>query len=183
MKRRLLNLATVISTVLCLLIVACWVRSYHVRDILHFGVDGGNAHTVQSILGRVHLVSDLNGGRVGGNTSHTSDRLSPNAIWNGAMSGYPVKVEWHLGLVFQRYSNYHMPYREGDAGFTTLSQLFVVPYWWMAMLIGILPALRLAQVAGQCRRNSGTSTTDMHNNALDPIDESAPSVAPSKGQS
>ena len=176
MTRRALNLATAVLAVLLTVIVAYWIRSYYVRDILAFGVAGGSSHMLQSILGRVHVVSSLSGRRSSGDTFHSSDRLSPNAIWNGAMSGYPVKVEWHFGCVFQRYRDYHMPIIQNDTGFTTSSQLVVVPYWWIAMLIGILPAVRLAPVAGQRRRKSRAAScpasNDMHNNT------SEPSVAP-----
>jgi hypothetical protein len=141
--RRLFAIVAAISFTLCLATVACLVRSYYVRDSWHFGLDGGNSHTAQSILGRVHFVSTLSGSRVSSETSYSSDRLSTNAIWGGGMSGYPVKVERHFGCVFQRYSKYHMPMSDGGMGHTSQHQLVVIPYWWMVLLFAVLPTAYL----------------------------------------
>ena len=145
MKRRMFNLAAATSLVLCLATAVLWVRSYYVRDIINLGRSGGNSHTIQSILGRLHLISHLSGGRASGDTFYSSDRLSPNAIWNGGMSGYPARVQWHLGCVWQRYSKYHLPIVAGGTGFSTERRLVVVPYRWLTLLLAVLPAVSLAQ--------------------------------------
>jgi hypothetical protein len=150
--------ATAITSIaLLVIVVACWVRSYHVRDTFHFGVADGHAHTLQSILGRVHVISDLSGQRESGETMHSSDRLVEDANWNGSMSGYPVKVQWHCGCVFQRYSEYHMPFSADGTGFTSQHQLVVIPYWWLALLFAILPVIKV-----------------VHNNLLNRTSEPAP---------
>ena len=80
------NGLTVLSLLLSLTAVALCMRSYRVRDIIGFGRVDGNCHTVQSILGRLHVLSDLDGGYTGG-VFYSADRLSPRAAWHGGMSG------------------------------------------------------------------------------------------------
>src|SRR5258706_13699801 len=82
---------TAFSLLLCIASLVFWVRSYWFRDLVSFGREGGNCHIAQSILGRVHLLSNLDGGCSGG-SSYNADRLSPQAIWTGGMSGYPITV-------------------------------------------------------------------------------------------
>ena len=74
------NVLTALSFLLCLATLALWVRSYWVRDTVGFGWAGGNCHVAQSILGRLHVLTTLGGGYVGG-TTYEADRLSPQAIW------------------------------------------------------------------------------------------------------
>jgi hypothetical protein len=147
-RRRLFNLAAMVSLAVCLAVVALWVRSYFVRDIISFGRNGGDAHTFQSILSRAHIVSSLGGGRVSGDTSHRSDRLSPNATWNGGMSSYPppAQVRWHFGCIAQTYSTYQMSVIVGDSAVLTRCRLTVVPYRWLALLFAALPAVGCVDV-------------------------------------
>ena len=62
------------------------------RDIWIHAKAGGNQHLMQSILGNLHILSDLDGRTYGG-TFHREERLARDAIWNGGMSGYPVHVD------------------------------------------------------------------------------------------
>src|SRR3954447_3446004 len=95
MRRCSFHIASAVSLLLLVAVVVVWVRSYWVRDIVSF-VDRRNCnHTIQSLLGRVHIISNLDRVSSGGFT-HRQYRLAPDAIWNGAMSGYPLKVEWRL---------------------------------------------------------------------------------------
>ncbi len=155
----MLIIFSVLSLLLCVATVGLWVRSYWVRDLIIFGRAGGNCHLVQSILGRLHLQSGLDGGYSGG-LSYYTDRLSPQAIWNGGTSGYPpVPVQWRFGCVWQYYTKYHMGFMQ-DAGFTTSHRLVVVPYWFPAAIFAVLPVWRLTHwvrrrhrnKAGLCRR-------------------------------
>jgi hypothetical protein len=90
-------------------------------------------------------------GKSRGTFHHKQDWLTPDAIWNGAMSGYPVKVEWHLGHVWQKYSRSHwnginvggVIYRAAPV--TTNHRLIVIPYWSPAMVFAILPSLWIWQ--------------------------------------
>jgi hypothetical protein len=84
--------------------VALCARNHRVRDIVSFGRAGGNSHLVQSIRGRLHLLTDLDGGYTGG-FSYRADRIGPRGTWHGRMSSYPNEneVEWRLGFVWQTY--------------------------------------------------------------------------------
>ena len=137
--RSTLSVASAISSILCILTLVIWVRSHYVRDIVDFGVTGRGSHTLQSILGRVHIVSTLSGARESGDIVYGSDRLSQYAIWNGGMSGYPNNVEWFGDGVFQRYDDYTMSF-SGKELHKSSRQLIVLPYWWLGILFSILPA-------------------------------------------
>jgi len=127
--------------------VALWLRSYQVRDIIIYGRAGGNTHVAQSILGRLHVLSDLWPASVG-QASYSADRLSPEAIWSGGMSSYPDDddVQWRLGFVWQTYSRDHMA---AGQVYTTTQRLIVVPYWLHAGVFALAP---LAWMAGWNRQ-------------------------------
>jgi hypothetical protein len=123
--------------VLFLASLALWIRSYWVRDIVSFGRQGGNCHLVQSILGRTHWLTNLDGGCSGG-FDHRADRLSSQAIWNGGMSSYPLTVEWHGGFVWQTYSRTHFTMISATAPpLTSRHRLVVIPYWAPALIFGL----------------------------------------------
>jgi len=130
-RRVLFTIIAGLSLLLFMAIVAVWIRSFFVRDIVSYVSRNGNGQLIQSIRGRMHIISDLDG-KSSGSFSHREDRLAPDAIWNGAMSGYPVKVEWHMGHVCQKYSQFHsfgfLSYPPKN-GFTTNHRLVVIPYW------------------------------------------------------
>jgi hypothetical protein len=139
------NVLTALSLLLCLAPLALWVRSYWVRDTIGFGWAGGNCHVAQSILGRLHVLTTLGGGCSGG-ASYGADRLSPQAIWSGGMSGYPTAVRWLCGFVCQMYDRTHM----GMGQIYRMSyRLVVVPYWFP---VGALALPPLAWAAGLRRR-------------------------------
>jgi hypothetical protein len=128
---------TLLSLVFFLASVALWIRSYWVRDIVSFGRQGGNCHLVQSILGRTHWLTNLDGGCSGG-FSHRDDRLSSQAIWNGGMSSYPITVEWHGGFVWQTYSRTHFTIMSATVPpLTTRHRLVVIPYWAITAVPGL----------------------------------------------
>jgi hypothetical protein len=139
------NVLAALSLLLCLATLVIWVRSYWVRDTVGFGWAGGNCHVSQSILGRLHVVTILGGGCNGGAT-YQADHLSPDAIWNGGMSGYPLRVQWWLGFVWQTHSRTHMGMGQP---YTTTYRLIVVPYWFPAGVLSLAP---LAWAAGLRRR-------------------------------
>jgi hypothetical protein len=131
------NVLSALSLLLCLSTVALWFRSYWVRDTLGFGWAGANCHTAQSILGRLHVLTSLGGGCSGGAT-YGADRLSPQAIWSGGMSGYPqdADVRWRLGFVCQSYDRIHMGM--GQA-YRASYRLVVVPYWFPTAVLAVAP--------------------------------------------
>jgi hypothetical protein len=149
----------VISTLLFLATTLLWVRSYWFRDTFWWVGDGGRGHHGQSILGRVHLISSLDGRSVG-TPGHVVDRLAKDAIWNGGMSGYPVKPEWRYGFIVQKYQQYHMSWKANLPGVFSNHRLVVVPYWAPAIVFGVLPAIGLVRwffgigrfAKGMCRR-------------------------------
>jgi hypothetical protein len=130
------NSLMVLSLLASLGTVALSMRSYRVRDLVGFARDGGNCHVAQSILGRLHVLSNLDGGCEGG-VNYYSDRLSPQAIWNGGMSSYPGDVQWRLGFVWQTYDSGHMDHQGGII--TTSHRLIVVPYWFPAAVFASVP--------------------------------------------
>lgn len=143
MKRILFSTLAGISGLLFLAVAGVWVRSFFQRDMVSFVTSKGNGQLIQSIRGRLHIISELEG-RSSGAFLHRVDRLSPDAVWNGAMSGYPVKVEWRLGHVWQHYTRQLFPLYSGFGGspfILTHHRLIVVPYWSPALLFGILPTI------------------------------------------
>jgi hypothetical protein len=129
------NLLAGLSLVLCVASVALCVRSHRVRDIIGFGRVGGNSHLVQSIRGRLHLLSDLDGGYTGGVT-YSADRIGPRGTWHGRMSSYPHQVEWRLGFVWQTYVSSHFGLGQS---YTNANRLIVVPYWFLAAVFALPP--------------------------------------------
>ena len=137
---RLLTLCSAMSLLLCVAVCVLWVRSYWTRDLILFGRAGGEGHLVQSLLGRVHWMTDFgfhSGGL--GQFVHQADALSPQAIWNGGTSGYPASVRWHFGLVWQTYDAYHADFRLGISGFITHHRLVVIPYWALGIPFALAP--------------------------------------------
>jgi hypothetical protein len=139
------NVLTALSLLLCLATMAVWVRSYWVRDRGRFGWAGGNCHVVQSILGRLHMLTILGGGCSGG-ASYGADRLAPQATWHGGMSGYPTAVRWRWGFVCQTYERIHMGMGQM---YRMTYRLVVVPYWFPTGVFALAP---LAWAAGVRRR-------------------------------
>jgi hypothetical protein len=131
-----------ISTLLLLATSFMWARSHLIRDTFWWVSSDGRGHHGQSILGRLHLISSLDGRSVG-QAGHDADRLSPEAIWNGGMSGYPAKPEWRYGFIVQKYQRYHMGWQANQPGLWTNHRLIVIPYWAPALLFAILPAIGL----------------------------------------
>jgi hypothetical protein len=156
LKRVLSTILAALSLVLFIAVVAVWIRTFFIRDIVGFVSGDGNGQIVQSIRGRLHIMTSLDG-RSSGSFSHSQDRLVPNALWNGGMSSYPVNVEWHMGHVWQTYSRNHLIFSSppaGASGFTTNPRLIVIPYWSPALLFAILPTIWIWQFVkhGQRRK-------------------------------
>lgn len=139
------NVVVAMSLLLWLATTGLWARSYWVRDLVGFGWSGGDCHMAQSILGRLHVHTMLGGGYTGG-TTYQSDRLSPRAIWSGGMSGYPLRVRWRLGFVWQTYTRGHMGMGQP---YSMTYRLIVVPYWFPTGVFALAP---MAWAAGLRRR-------------------------------
>jgi hypothetical protein len=158
MKRLVWTSCGAVSFLLCLATLALWLRSYWYRDILSFGRAGGNCHLVQSLLGRIHILGNLAGGCSGGFSYSGPDRLSPQAVWNGGMSGYPPQPEWHGGFIWQYYPgtyfadfSYSGP-AYGRPPLRNNHRLIVIPCWCPAILFATSPALWLIRRSRGRRR-------------------------------
>jgi hypothetical protein len=150
-----------LSLLLCLATLALWLRSYWYRDILSFGRAGGNCHLVQSLQGRIHILSNLNGGCSGGFSYLGPDRLSPQALWHGGMSGYPPQPQRHAGFIWQHYSRFP-DFADSDAPYRrpplqSNHRLIVIPYWCPAILFATPPALWLVRRSHGRRRQRITA--------------------------
>ena len=153
LRRWVSNFVCLLSLLLCVATGGLWARSYCVRDIVGYSVAGGDSHIAQSILGRVHILSTLDANCDGGGLHHSSDGLSPGAIWNGGMSSYPLRPEWHMGSIWQTYTRHHMSFGFGGNGaWTTRHRLIVVPYWAPTAAFAILPAIGVWEWRGRRRQ-------------------------------
>jgi hypothetical protein len=139
------NLFALLSLLLCLASVGLCVRSHRVRDLIFFGRAGGNVHLIQSIRGRLHLLTDLDGGYTGG-FGHSADSIGPQGTWHGRMSGYPHQPEWRLGFIWQTYVSSHFGLGQS---YTIRNRLIVVPYWFPAAVFALPP---VAWLIGTRRR-------------------------------
>jgi hypothetical protein len=160
----LANAIATLSLILCIAVLGLWVRSYYFRDILSWTPGPASTHVTQSIRGAVHDLTTF-GTVAQGSMQYQSDRLSPQAIWNGGMSSYPVEPEWHLGFIYQYYTRVRMAVYMTERSnstrlFTTSHRLIVIPYWFPALLFALCPFWRLISrirkredgVSGRCRK-------------------------------
>ena len=157
MRRALLNLVTILSTLLLTALVALWIRSYWVHDV--YGVVHGEddpaiarVATVVSTAGVIILsrstvtYTNPNGAASAGFLRRTlSGRKSvpvPSGPWR---FDFPLPGIHHWGTA--------RPDRTSDEWFVT------VPYWLVAALAAVLPAWRFRRawlrrrraVPGVCR--------------------------------
>ena len=139
------NFLTVLSMLICMAIVALWLRSYWVCDLISYARRGGNDHIVQSLLGRVHLLTSF-GVVPDGGASYRCDRLGPQSVWDGRMSSYPDDVQWRLGFVWQTYE--HTGFPMGQV-ITTSHRLIVVPYWFPSGVFALAPFAWLIRTRGR----------------------------------
>lgn len=142
--RWLFNLAATLSILGGLAASALWVRSYSVGDSVQFASPAGDQQLLRSILGRVHLISHLNLPPYTGGWNYFSQRVSSQSLWNGGMSDYPARVEWHGGFVWQQYTKTYVSFLvPGQIAPVHRLRLIVVPYWFIITAMGITPIVRL----------------------------------------
>ena len=148
------------SAVLLLATVAMWVRSYYYRDMAIVGLKDGTPHLVQSIVGRFHVVSELDERHPGGVTHHDADRLAPDPLWHGGMSGYPLDVEWFGPFIWQNYTHVQIDMWDINSGgparvFSSRRRLIVIPYVALAAAFAILPLSMAYRRARRHRHEAG----------------------------
>jgi hypothetical protein len=174
-RRRLLNLLTALSLLVCVAVVVLWVRSYWAGDYVRWqaatagGMQGERSVAVASVGGRIHL-RDV---RVH-LPAFTADELAEFAQHAGSGT-LPVGFQWGFGVGWQvpagvlgfhlERTDERLRYRfaggrqEGRRRELNLT----VPHWLIVALLGAMPAWRAVtsrrrRVAaerlrlGQCRR-------------------------------
>jgi hypothetical protein len=163
MKRRLLNVLTGLSLLLCVAACVLWVRSYRATDYVGWqsvapdGINMERTFFVVSLRGRVHVqrddqwfpaftpaeLADL--ARFAG-----PDRPRPGWRWGSRASRAPSRLTGS-GFSFERTN---APLRYALAGGRQQAwmrgYLLSVPYWFLALATATLPGWR--GIAGRRRR-------------------------------
>jgi hypothetical protein len=157
MKRRLVNLLTALSLLLCVAVCVLWVRSYRVVDELTYTSDRSRT-IVTTAEGGFDLVvqnDDLfRQTRQGWNWRHSSDRGIGRLPWRQSVSSsqnpfaQPPRREPLLGLWWGTL-NTAAPYRAAPVS----SFIAMGPVWPFALPWAILPALWTVRRIRCARRN------------------------------
>ncbi len=150
--RRLLrwavNLLCLLSLLLCLATVGLWVRSHWICDLVCHSVAGRSATWIQSVHGRLHVVTTFDNFMYS-ETWYKTGAISRQTSWNGLLGGYPAHPEWHFGFIYQTYSERCLaPRFARQTIHTTRNRLVVIPYWVPAALFALLPAVWLRRHFG-----------------------------------
>jgi hypothetical protein len=119
-RRRLFNVLSSLSLLLCLTICVLWVRSYQVADHFPFGGDPGfKSHEIVFSRGRMFF---------GHNTRALSSRIEPEHHWTEQRSWkMPMFSFWSMN--YQR--TFHLTF----------------PLWIVALLLALVPASRFVMTA------------------------------------
>jgi hypothetical protein len=174
MKRRLLNVLTVLSLLLCVAAVALWIRSYHVYDAFGHWYRKTNADEVGGYRVEKYFISTFGGiesvkGSMGvGTWRWEQSRRSP-AIF---------AVEWEPAPDHDRIGHTRigpaarpggLPFASnvsrtrGRLGFATIDnkapglfgsdvKALVVPYWALALVTALPPSARARALVDRRRR-------------------------------
>ena len=140
MIRRLLNLLTTLSLLLCVAVVALWVRSYFVWEMVALDTHGRNDEyltrtrcSLGSVYGRLDLKVKTNRDPAA-LVSAPADvgvarwRYAGNAAGTMEIFGW---WETHRFFAVEDYT--------GTAGQTESTRFFFVPYWALVLLFSIAP--------------------------------------------
>jgi hypothetical protein len=139
--RILLNVATVLSLVLCVATAAAWVRSYQARDAVRWSL----------AKPRMYLAAaTYRGGLFAGVFERIGrDTLPPpGAGWDPSAPLSYAEAGGSKGTFFNRFG-FAWDYDQNAA--YTLRQL-ACPYWFIMLLTAIVPAARLAGWRRRARR-------------------------------
>ena len=138
MRRRLLNVLTAVSLVLCVAATGLWARSYWVHDVLGWGEvgrrEGVEVMTMRSVA--------WSRGRLAMAHRQVPERHGPYYIryTPGEMAGYRGTWLNRLGFYFDRT-------QRGGGG------AVIVPAWSILVLTGAFPAVRFARWVRRRRRS------------------------------
>jgi hypothetical protein len=166
--RRLLNLLTALSLVVCVATCALWVRSYRAGDVVGLRRSDRGHHTLidcsaQSSRGQVafrwyrNTMTDLS----------TFDYFQARRAWDGAYRAVHGKF-WSIQSIgggdrlreSRAFGFAWLRYRVNRPDYDDEAQAFVLPLWFPAMLTAIAPARWSANtvrrfVAGRRDRRRG----------------------------
>jgi hypothetical protein len=162
-RRRLLNLLTALSLLLCVAIVAMWVRSHVAADAVEWqrADDVGGAHyhwyrIIASGRGRVELAYDAEVSEIGSITPQEAAR--PVGRWQrtarkSARLRDLLRVSPDLEPAFGGPPSlpfgFHFAWATSPA---TVRREVIVPYWALVLVTGALPAFRLPALARRFMR-------------------------------
>jgi hypothetical protein len=175
MKRRLLNLLTAVSLLLCVAACVLWARSYFVADLFEWGwqgeeTDASVASTTQltSSYGGVAIVRErrVRSGDPGAVAALVAavERRQPSGLNNGWSRtepfGYPSPSGRHtlgFALVHSRHDESFATAGGKSIRLVGRNSVLLVPYWFLAALTGwsLVPVSlslrrRLRKRAGCC---------------------------------
>jgi hypothetical protein len=138
--RILLNAATVLSLVLCVVTVAAWVRSYQARDAVWW-----SRENQRLLLG----ISTYRGGSTAAVVTPVGrERLSPGVGWEQSAPARYGDTLSSKGTFFNHFG-FALDYYQGSA---VAMRLLACPYWFIMLLTAILPGARLAGWRRRARR-------------------------------
>jgi hypothetical protein len=129
MKRRLLNVLTVLSLLLCVAVAVLWVRSGWVSDAVLYG-NGAGEYGVQSLRGVVVVAVT--------NRPHAPRTLRVDRF--GALP--PQSVPNRLGFGYRVQDVPLPPSSALDPPPVVHQRMLVVPLWFVVAVLGCLPACR-----------------------------------------
>ena len=155
MRRRLLNLLTALSLLLCVAVVAMWVRSYFRYDVL--AIHPGDAWlSARGRLGEVWILFAADRSRVNTPRGLTTSRITDRTRWTHAAL-VPGNGWRRFGF---GYGTQPFPPPAAGAGpVHTVFHVALIPYWALAAGFGLLPAVwsahhvlrRRGRPPGHCR--------------------------------
>jgi hypothetical protein len=158
MKRRLLNLLTLLSLLLCVAVAALWVRSYWVSDAILIA-NGAGERGAQTVFGTGVLVTN--------NMPHGRARLRWDRFDGGLLSawedGSPRSLPNRLGFGYRftrlAPAGTRVTTPDADVALPPIisTRKVMVPLWLPVALFALLPAARLYRrirpryAAGRCQ--------------------------------
>jgi hypothetical protein len=158
MTRRLVNLLTALSLLLCVAAAALWVRSYRVSDAVLWA-DGSGERGAQTLSGTWVVVQT--------NVPHLPARLRWDSfdsrlisVWEtGSALSLPNRLGFGYRATLLPTANLRVPNPEPGVVLqpVVVTRMFLVPLWLPAVLLALPPASRLYRrvrpryAAGRCR--------------------------------
>lgn len=157
MRRRLFTILSVVSLVLCIVTLALWARSYWAGDSFGIGqwtVDRADTQYVQwtatgMATGGGHFAfGTLTNGLA---PSPSAQKLPARWFWgwgSGGLLQYRSLAGLNPGPIGLTHLAFRLTFSTNPYG-----SLLILPGWFLALLFGVLPAIR-HRLAGRWRRQS-----------------------------